>query len=120
MEPLANIIPEKATAAGTSNLTKAFMRDILLNQNPEGYAATCMAIANAPKIDYASIKAPFLLIAGDEDKSASTEGCETMYSLILTSNKRMEVLKHVGHWHCLEAPDEVGKVLTDFVGKVSL
>lgn len=120
MEPLANSVPNAATASRTSNLTKAFMRDILLNQNPDGYYAMCMAIANAPTIDYAAIKAPFLLIAGDEDKSSSMEGCEKMYSLILTNNKRMEVLTHVGHWHCIEAPDEVGKILADFVGKVSL
>lgn len=120
MEPLANTIPEKATAARTPNLTKALMRDLLLNQNPDGYYALCMAIANAPDIRFSAIKAPFLLIAGDEDKSASMEGCEKLFSQISTDNKQMEVLKNVGHWHCFEAPDEVGKILADFVGKVNL
>lgn len=117
---MASTVPYAATGSGASNLAKAFIRETLLNQNPQAYIALCLAIANAPDIDYAAIKAPFLLIAGEEDKSSSIDGCQKMYNLVLSSNKRMEVLKHVGHWHCFEAPDQVGKVIVDFAGNVNL
>lgn len=29
----------------------------------------------------------------------------------------MEVLKEVGHWHCVEAPDSVGTAISEFVGQ---
>jgi hypothetical protein len=28
----------------------------------------------------------------------------------------LEVLKGVGHWHCVEAGDEVGRLVKDFLG----
>lgn len=120
MEPMANSIPYQATGSGASHLSKAFIRELLLGQNPKGYAALCQAIANAPKIDYAAIKVPFLLIAGEEDKSASLDGCQYIYNLVLSANKRLELLPNVGHWHCLEAPNEVGRVMEDFVGRGNL
>lgn len=117
MEAMANTVPTAATGPNASNLAKAFIRETLLNQNPEAYIALCLAIANAPAIDYAAIKAPFLLIAGQEDKSSSLEGCEKVYGLMQSASKRMEVLRDVGHWHCFEAPEHVGKVIEDFVGR---
>lgn len=115
MEPLANSIPYQATGSAASHLARSFIRELVLGQNPRGYAALCQAIANAPAIDYSTIKVPFLLIAGEEDKSASLEGCQYIFNRVSSENKRMEVLKGVGHWHCIEAPDSVGQALAEFV-----
>ncbi|PLB45659.1 alpha/beta-hydrolase [Aspergillus steynii IBT 23096] len=116
MEPMANSIPAAATGTQCSALTRSFIRELLLGQNPKGYAALCQAIATAPTIDYSAVKAPFLLIAGEEDKSASMEGCQHIFDRVSSANKKMEVLQGVGHWHCLEAPDQVGKTIASFVG----
>ncbi|KAE8144319.1 Alpha/Beta hydrolase protein [Aspergillus avenaceus] len=115
MEPMANSIPYQATGLGASTLAKSFIRELVISQNPKGYAALCKAIANAPKIDYSAIKVPFLLIAGEEDKSASLEGCQYIFGRVSSENKKMEVLANVGHWHCVEAPDEVGKTISEFI-----
>ncbi|KAH8423260.1 alpha/beta fold hydrolase [Aspergillus melleus] len=115
MESMANSIPDAATGTQCSALTKSFIRELLLGQNPQGYAALCQAIATAPTIDYPAVTAPFLLIAGEEDKSASMEGCQHIFDRVSSANKKIEVLQNVGHWHCLEAPDQVGKAIALFV-----
>ncbi|PYI07309.1 alpha/beta-hydrolase [Aspergillus sclerotiicarbonarius CBS 121057] len=114
MEPMANKIPRNATGARSSPLVKSFIRELIMGQNPQGYAALCRAIATAPKINYSAVTAPFLLIAGAEDKSASMEGCEYIHARVSSERKHMEVLQGVGHWHCVEAPETVGQAIADF------
>ena len=120
MEPMANTIPYQATGSGTSALTKSFIRELILGQNPEGYAALCRAIAAAPVIDYSAVRAPFLLIAGEEDKSAPLEGCRVIFDGVASEKKSLGVLQKGGHWHCVEAPEAVGGLIARFVGGVGL
>ncbi|KAA8647290.1 hypothetical protein EYZ11_009436 [Aspergillus tanneri] len=118
MEPMANTIPYQATGTQCSPLAKSFIRELLIGQNPSGYAALCQAIANAPIVDYTKVQSPFLLIAGEEDKSAPLEGCQYIFDLVSSRNKKMEVLDKVGHWHCIEAPEQVGKAIVQFTGSL--
>ncbi|KAL3474213.1 Alpha/Beta hydrolase protein [Aspergillus californicus] len=118
MEPLANSIPYQATGSAATPLARSFIRELVLGQDHKGYAALCQAIANAPAIDYSTIRVPFLLIAGEEDKSASMEGCQYIFDHVSCENKKMEVLKQVGHWHCIESPEEVGMAIADFVAAI--
>ncbi|KAF7588389.1 hypothetical protein BBP40_005749 [Aspergillus hancockii] len=115
MEPMANSIPYQATGSGSSSLARSFIRELLIGQNPKGYAALCNAIANAPEIDYSAVKTPFLLIAGEEDKSVPLEGCQYIFDRVSSTDKKLEVLAKVGHWHCIEAPEEVGKAIAQFI-----
>jgi pimeloyl-ACP methyl ester carboxylesterase len=119
MEPMANTIPSAAVGSRSTSLQRAFIRELLLGQNPHGYAALCRAIATAQAPDYAAVRAPFLLIAGDEDKSASMEGCKYIFERVSSQRKSMEVLNAVGHWHCIESPDEVGRLIERFAGGIS-
>ncbi|KAL5343327.1 Alpha/Beta hydrolase protein [Aspergillus crustosus] len=115
MESLANSIPYQATGSAASPLARSFIRELVLGQNPKGYAALCQAIANAPTIEYSLIKVPFLLIAGEEDRSASMEGCQYIFDNVSSEKKKLEVLKKVGHWHCIEAPDRIGEAILTFI-----
>jgi pimeloyl-ACP methyl ester carboxylesterase len=119
MEPMANTIPSAAVGSRSTPLQRAFIRELLLGQDPKGYAALCRAIASAQVPDYAAVRAPFLLIAGEEDKSASMEGCKFIFEHVGSQSKDMEVLEGVGHWHCIESPDEVGRLIAQFVGGIS-
>ncbi|CAG8925004.1 unnamed protein product [Penicillium salamii] len=114
MEPMANTIPFGAVGSRSTPLQKAFIRELILGQDPKGYAALCQAIASAQPADYGAVKAPFLLIAGEEDKSASMEGCEHIFERISSEKKSLEVLQGVGHWHCIEASEEVGALIAQF------
>lgn len=115
---MANTIPFAAVGSGSTELQKAFIRELVLGQDPKGYAALCRAIASAQPADYAAVQAPFMLIAGEEDKSAPLEGCKHIFDHVSSQKKTLEVLKNVGHWHCIEAADEVGDLLAKFAGSL--
>ncbi|KAF2436071.1 3-oxoadipate enol-lactone hydrolase [Tothia fuscella] len=118
MEPLANMIPNSAVGARATPLAKAFIRELLLGQNPAGYISNCRVIASAKVPDYAKIKCPVLVLAGGEDKSAPSEGCEKMFERIGVEEKKIKVLKGVGHWPCIEALEEVTKAILEFYHEI--
>ena len=41
-----------------------------------------------------------------------------MFDEIGTGEKKLEVMKGVGHWHCLEAPEEVGRQIVSFYHEI--
>ncbi|KAH7115193.1 Alpha/Beta hydrolase protein [Dendryphion nanum] len=104
MEAVANSVPQTATGARASPLTRSFIRELILAQDPAGYISHCRVIINAQPPDYAAIRVPVLVLAGEEDRSAPLEACRRMFEELGTSGdrKRLEVLEGVGHWHCLE------------------
>ncbi|OCK81995.1 3-oxoadipate enol-lactone hydrolase [Lepidopterella palustris CBS 459.81] len=114
MEPMANTISTASTGKKASPVARAFIRELLLAQDPAGYISNCRVIASAKPPNYAKIAVPVLILAGEEDKSAPLQGCEKMFEQMGTSEKKMEVLKGVGHWHCVEAFEEVGKQILTF------
>ena len=102
MEPLANSIPQMATGSKASPVARAFLRELLLAQDKWGYVSNCRVIAGAKPPKYEKIKVPVLIIVGEEDKSASFEGCKKMFEELGTKQKKLEMLEGVGHWHCIE------------------
>ncbi|KAL6252625.1 hypothetical protein RBB50_000344 [Rhinocladiella similis] len=116
MEAMANMIPNTATGPNATATQKGFIREMLMAQDPEGYCANCKAIETATPPNYAAVKCPVLIIAGEVDKSAPLAWCQTIFNRLGTDEKmkRLEVLKDVGHWHCVEAPDEVGPLVRAF------
>ncbi|KAF2102187.1 alpha/beta-hydrolase [Rhizodiscina lignyota] len=116
MESMANTVPYAAPAANAPTIARLFIREVLLAQDPAGYVSNCRVITSAVRPPYEKIKIPLLLIAGEEDKSASLEGCEKMFDEVSTESgeKRMVVMKGVGHWQCVEAPEETAKLILEF------
>jgi pimeloyl-ACP methyl ester carboxylesterase len=114
MEPMANTVPTAATGSRSTPLQKAFIRELLLAQDPLGYVSLCRAISTASAPDYAAVKAPLLMIAGEEDKSAPLDGCKHILAQVASPTKKLEILPGVGHWHCIEASDEVGQLIVNF------
>lgn len=76
----------------------------------------CHVISTAKVPNYAAIRAPVLLIAGSDDKTAPIEGCKAILKGYATNEalKTIKVLEGVGHWHCIEAGDVVAKHIKDF------
>ena len=110
---MADTIPTGATGSRATPLQQAFIRQLLLAQNPRGYQSMCKVVGGAQVPDYASIQIPTLLIAGDEDKSAPLAGCEEIQKRIGCEGKQFKVVEKMGHWHCIEAPD----VMIESIGK---
>lgn len=116
MEPLALSVPAAATGSKATPLVHAFIHSLLLASDPDGYISLCRAIAEARVPDYKSIKTPLLIIAGDEDKSAPVEGSTYILGQYGSARKDQKVLHGVGHWHVLEAHDDVAKLVGEFIG----
>ncbi|KAF9696505.1 hypothetical protein EKO04_005470 [Ascochyta lentis] len=119
MQSMADTVPQTAVGStAISPLASAFIRELLLSQDPAGYCANCRVISNAKPPNYSNINIPVLILAGEEDKSAPLEGCQKMFEEMSTSEKRLEVLKGVGHWHCIEAFEEVAKLVEGFYHEI--
>lgn len=114
MQPMADTIPHAAVGKKASPLAKAFIRELLLGQDPAGYCSNCRVIINAKAPNYSKINIPVLILAGDEDKSAPLEGCKKMFEEIGTSEKKLEIMQGIGHWQCLEAFEDVVKMIDAF------
>ena len=114
MEPLADAIPVAATNAHSTPLQRSIIRELIIGQDPKSYASHCQVIVDAKEPDFASIKIPVLILAGDEDKSAPMEGCEFINDHLGSQQKELKVMQGIGHWHCIEAGDQVGKEIAAF------
>lgn len=118
MEAMAATVPTAATGPTATPLQHAFIRALLLSQRPAGYMSMCRVIGSATPPDYAKIRVPVLVVAGDEDKSAPLQGCEEILRRIGAEEKRIEVLEGVGHWICIESPDKVTDAIARFYKQI--
>jgi pimeloyl-ACP methyl ester carboxylesterase len=118
MQPMADTVPQAAVGKNASPLAKAFIRELLLGQDPAGYVSNCRVIVNSKPPNYGKINVPVLILAGEEDKSAPLEGCKKMFEEIGTDEKRLEIMQGVGHWHCLEAHEQVTELIKTFYDQI--
>jgi 3-oxoadipate enol-lactonase len=117
-------IADLLVQASTSNETKqrrhvavAFVRESLMGQNPDGYARSCEALADAQPADTSAIACPVLLVTGDEDVVAPPQSVRMMAQRI--SGSRVEVLRGCGHWTPVEKSEECVELLKRFYMDVS-
>ena len=115
MAPIADTLVEVATSAETKAhqpAAAAFVREILMRQDAEGYARTCEALAAARSADLASIRCPTLLVTGDEDGVSPPPAVKALSDRIKGS--RVAVLPGCGHWTPIEKPTQVNATLLNF------
>ena len=118
MADIADAIVAASTARQTRErqpVTVAFIRESLMRQTPDGYAATCEALAGATAADLARIGCPVWLITGDEDAVAPPSVARTMAERLRRG--RVDILNRCGHWTPLEASDEVNRRLRDVLAR---
>ena len=89
------------------------LRELFLRNEPQHYAKSCRAMADAPKIRRDDIGQPTLVVAGAHDRSTPLAMAEEITSSIPVS--RVEVLADVGHWSPLEAPGAVAARILQFL-----
>jgi 3-oxoadipate enol-lactonase len=89
-------------------------RNMLVRQDAIGYAATCGAIRDADFTETVSgIKVPVLCIGGDKDGATPPDLIKTTASMI--PGARVEIIDSCGHIPCVEQPEELAELLTNFV-----
>ena len=116
MQPIADALIQASLSSETrarKPAAVAFVRESLMRQDPQGYAASCEALAEMQPADTSRIACPALLVTGDEDAVAPPQSVRAMAQKI--SGSRVEVLRACGHWTPVEKPEECIALLKRFL-----
>jgi 3-oxoadipate enol-lactonase len=115
MQAIADAIVSGATSADTRRhhpVAVALVRESVMRQDPEGYASSCEALADAQAAAIERIDCPTLLVAGDEDSVAPPQSVRAIGERIAGS--RVVVYPRCGHWTTFERPVECLRELQSF------
>jgi pimeloyl-ACP methyl ester carboxylesterase len=91
----------------------AFVRELLMRQDPEGYAGACEASAASADLDMSKIACPVLLITGKDDAVSNLANSETVAQKM--GDAKIQLLEQCGHWMTIEQPVAVNKALAGFL-----
>src|SRR6476660_2819460 len=91
----------------------AFVRELVLRQEPEGYDRNCEAIAAATDPGPVAPGLPLLLITGADDKVGPPDASHEIAKA--HGSATVEILPGVGHWTALEAAGPVTDLLQKFL-----
>jgi pimeloyl-ACP methyl ester carboxylesterase len=97
-------------------LAVALVRESLMRQDPEAYARSCEALADAQPAPLDRITCPVLLVTGDEDGVAPPQAVRALAErLHAARSTRVVVLPRCGHWTPIERPAECQAELRGFL-----
>jgi pimeloyl-ACP methyl ester carboxylesterase len=91
----------------------AFVRELLLRQDAEGYARSCEAMAASVAVDPKTIACPVLLISGADDAVSPPASGEGLAGDL--PNGKFLRLQDCGHWLPIEQPTAVNEALRAFL-----
>jgi len=111
-DALADVALSKKTKRENGNV-QGFVREVIIGQNPEGYAKSCIALAAAQAVDASLLSVPTLLITGDEDGVAPPANVEKLHQALPDS--KYHVLDNCGHWTLNERPNAVCELVRSFI-----
>jgi 3-oxoadipate enol-lactonase len=91
----------------------AFVRELIMRQDPEGYARNCEALATATDPGPVAPGLPLLLITGSDDKTGPPEVSQAIAAA--NGSATVTVIDGIGHWTALEAAGDVTDQLLKFL-----
>jgi pimeloyl-ACP methyl ester carboxylesterase len=91
----------------------AFVRELVMRQDPEGYARNCEALGAATDPGPVDPGLPLLLVTGQEDKVGPPEASRELAEA--HGNARVEIIPGIGHWTAIEAAGPVAEHLVKFL-----
>ena len=91
----------------------AFVRELIMRQDPEGYARNCEALAAATDPGPVDPGLPLLLITGSDDKTGPPEVSQAIAAA--HGSATVAVIAGIGHWTALEAARDVTDHLLKFL-----
>ncbi len=112
---VADAIMTNATSEATRRdhpAAAAMVRELVLRQDPEGYARSCEALAAATDPGPVDPSLPLLLLTGDEDKVGPPDASQALADA--HGSAVLDVFSGCGHWTALEKPAEVTEHLVKF------
>jgi len=114
MAGIADAVSTGSVAEGSRRenpVTGAFVRESIIRQNAEGYAAHCEALSAATAADHGSIRCPTLLVGGGDDPVAPVRMVRSLGERM--EGARVEVIPGIGHWMMVEAPARSAELLRE-------
>lgn len=117
MESIADATATIALSADTkqsNSNAQGFVREMIIRQDPEGYALSCIALSESTQANLDLVTCPCLLVTGDEDGVAPPRDVELLSGQIAKSE--LHVLDKCGHWTLTERPKEVIALMNAFYG----
>jgi 3-oxoadipate enol-lactonase len=94
------------------------IRTRIRTTSPNGYAGCCAAIAALDLTDrIAAIKAPTLIVVGEEDQGTPVAASQAIQAQIAGS--QLEIIKSAAHLSNLEQPEEFTRIITSFLARVA-
>ena len=88
-------------------------RNLFLRTDPAGYAATCATLRDADLSgEVPAIGAPTLVVAGSDDLAAPVA---LVRNCLAIPGARLEVLEGVGHIPSIEQPEQLARLIDDFL-----
>jgi 3-oxoadipate enol-lactonase len=119
MQAITQTLVQAALSAHTREqqpVTVAFVRESLMRQAPEAYAATCEALAHMQAAAVDTLTAPLLLVTGDEDGVAPPQAVRAMAEKFHRAHStRVVVLPRCGHWTPIERAENCARELAEFL-----
>ncbi|GLZ46310.1 alpha/beta hydrolase [Actinomycetospora sp. NBRC 106375] len=112
---VATAVMTNATAEATRRDhpgTAAAVRELVLRQDPEGYARSCEALAGANDAGPISRELPLLLLTGADDGVGAPAVTQALADA--HGSAVVDVFDDCGHWTALEKPHEVTEHLLKF------
>jgi pimeloyl-ACP methyl ester carboxylesterase len=91
----------------------AFVRELVMRQDSEGYARNCEALAAATDPGPVRGDLPLLLVTGTDDKVGPPAVSETLAAA--HGNATVSILPGIGHWTALEAAGDTTDQLSEFL-----
>ncbi|MSR14386.1 MAG: alpha/beta fold hydrolase [Gammaproteobacteria bacterium] len=113
---IANATVSVGTCAQTkakNPVIAAFVREMVMRQDPQAYAATCEAIAATQGAALESLRCPCLVLTGDEDATSPPAAAHTVANAIEGST--FMIISRCGHWTPIEQPEAVTNHLMNFL-----
>jgi 3-oxoadipate enol-lactonase len=92
-----------------------FVRELLLRQNRDGYAACCEAMAASNAADISKISSPTLVLSGKDDNVSPAANGEAFAKEL--PNAEFQLIEQCGHWQPIEQPAAVNAALEAFFTK---
>jgi pimeloyl-ACP methyl ester carboxylesterase len=116
MAGIADATVQMGTAAETKAARPAvagFVRELVMRQDPAGYAATCEALAATEAADLDGVKVASCVLTGDEDATSPPPIGRQLATEI--PGAQFHLIARCGHWTPVEQPLEVNRLLLDFL-----
>ena len=98
-------------------VAEAYVRESIMRQTRDGYAANCLALASAQAADTSRLQCPVMVVTGRDDSVTPP----SMGQEIADKSGRgaIQILEQCGHWTPVEKPAQCADVLRQFLPTVA-